>query len=205
MKKPVIIIGAGGHGKVALDILLASKIAVKGFVDDGKPAGTRINGYPVLGPIASLKKGMVAVLGIGDNGLRSDFYHRYHALGVLFEPAVHPRAVVSKFAHLEDGVVVMPGAVVNANAVLGTGVVINTGATVDHDCHLKSFCQIWPGAHLAGSVEVGELSYIGMGACVVQNKKIGDRAVIGAGAVVIADVPDDVTAVGVPARITQKK
>jgi maltose O-acetyltransferase len=35
---------------------------------------------------------------------------------------------------------------------------------------------------------------------VIEGRTIGDRCIIGAGAAVISDIPDDVTAVGVPAR-----
>ena len=61
--------------------------------------------------------------------------------------------------------------------------------------------DISPGAHLAGNVKVGELSHIGIGASVIQGVKIGRNVIIGAGAVVINDIPDSVTAVGVPARV----
>ena len=58
-----------------------------------------------------------------------------------------------------------------------------------------------PGTHLAGGVHVGFRSIIGIGSAVKQNVSIGSDVTIGAGAAVVHDLPDSVTAVGVPARV----
>jgi UDP-perosamine 4-acetyltransferase len=72
---------------------------------------------------------------------------------------------------------------------------------VDHDCLIETGAHIGPGSALAGNVEVGREAFLGAGTCVVPGVRIGCRAIIGAGSVVIRDIPDDVTAMGVPARI----
>lgn len=202
------IFGAGGHGKVVLDIFLSQQRAVLGFLD-GDPAkkGQKIRGREVLGGLEYLEGGKKAeiALGIGDNGTRFAIFEKIKALGCNAAQAIHSRAIVSEDVELGEGVVIMPGAVVNPGCVLEDGVVVNTGATVDHDCHLKRFCQIWPGAHLAGSIEVGEFSYIGTGASVIQNIKIGDNVMIGAGAAVVTDIGNSAVAVGVPARVIKER
>ena len=60
--------------------------------------------------------------------------------------------------------------------------------------------HICPDARLAGEVEVGDRSWIGIGASVIQQIRIGADVTVGAGAAVVCDLPDGVTAVGVPAR-----
>ncbi len=206
MKKKIIIVGAGGHGKVVLDILLEAGRPVLGFVDDD-PAkkGKKVLGYKVLGGVDVLSKGMSAALGIGDNRARGRVYDALLARGVKVESAIHPKAAVSRFAKLGPGVAVVAGAAVNPDAVLAEGVVVNTGAGVDHDCRLEKFCQIWPGAHLAGNVQVGAYAYVGTGASVVPGRRIGAGAVVGAGAAVVRDVPDGTTAAGVPAESLERK
>jgi len=64
--------------------------------------------------------------------------------------------------------------------------------------------HISPGAHLAGHVHVGTLTHIGIGASVIQRVKIGRNVIIGAGAAVIDNIPDNVTAVGVPAKVLKQ-
>lgn len=203
-KNSVVIFGAGGHGKVVHDILKEAGVAVAGFIDeDTSKKGRNINGLKVLGGWSFLKANpsLGVALGIGNNKVREEIYLKIKGMGLKAVTAVHPKAVLSKSAKIGEGSVVMPGAVVNANASLEEGVVVNTGASVDHDCRLERFCQIWPGAHLAGTVKIGEFSYVGTGASVIQNITIGRDVMIGAGAAVVSDIPDSVTAVGVPARI----
>jgi len=152
MTKPtkVIIWGAGGHGKVILDILAESKIPVLGFIDDDKKkVNQSINGCRILGNAAYLekiknKRAVKIALGIGNNEIRKTIFQKATALGFQVISAVHPRAVVSRHARLGRGVVVMAGAVINPSAILEDGAVVNTGASVDHDCYLEAFCHIWP-------------------------------------------------------------
>lgn len=208
MKDQIFIYGGGGHGKVVLDILLEAQQDVLGFIDDDlKKVGQKINGFPVLGDLAYVagNKPAKVVIAVGDNEIRKKLYDRAVQKGIGIANAIHPRAVVSKSATIGQGVVIMAGAVINPSVTIEDGVVVNTGATVDHDCCLKRFCHIWPGANLAGTVNIGELAYVGTGAAVIPNIKIGDHVMIGAGSVVIADVPADVTVVGVPTRIVKKR
>ncbi|MDD5618347.1 MAG: acetyltransferase [Candidatus Omnitrophica bacterium] len=203
-KNKIVIFGAGGHGKVILDILLEKKEKVLGFLDDDKnKIGLKINGYRVLGDLTYLKrkKSINLALGVGNNRIREMIYRKAKGLSINIISAIHPKAVVSKEAKIGRGVAIMAGAVVNTCVVIEDGAVVNTSASVDHDCHLGKFCQIWPGAHLAGNIKVGEFSYVGTGASVIQNITIGKNAMIGAGAVVIDNIADCVTVVGVPARI----
>ena len=206
-KDKVVIFGAGGHGKVILDILLESKANIAGFIDDDeKKTGQTIHGFEILGNWSYLrnKKSIKIALGIGNNKIRENIFKKAKSKGIKLYSAIHPKAVVSRQTKLGEGVVIMAGAVVNPGSILEDGVVVNTGATIDHDCCLKRFSHIWPGAHLAGTVHVGEFSYVGTGASVIQNIKIGSKVMVGAGAVVISNIPDGVTAVGVPAKIIKK-
>lgn len=203
-KDKIVIFGAGGHGKVVLDILMESGADILGFLDDDRSKiGRKIRGIKILGNFSDLDKKIPIklALGIGNNLVRFDIFKKAETLGINLVSAAHPKAIISKDVKIGQGVVIMPGAVINAGVIIEDGVVVNTGATVDHDCYLEKFCQIWPGAHLAGSVRVGEFSYVGTGASVIQNINIGKRTVIGAGAVIISDVSDKLTIVGNPGRI----
>jgi acetyltransferase EpsM len=94
----------------------------------------------------------------------------------------------------------MAGVIVNASVEIGNHCIINTAAVIEHDCTIKDYVHICPNATLAGNVTIGEGAQIGVGAKVIQGVKIGKWSIIGAGAVVTKDIPDNCTAVGIPAK-----
>jgi len=202
----VLILGAGGHGKVVADILQCQGIRVRGFLDDD-PAlwGTRQSGLSVFGPIDTYTQHGPGdlIVGVGSIAVRQEIVRRLgwraHA---RWCNAIHPRAIIAASARLGPGTMVAAGAVVNSDVVLGEHVIVNTGATVDHDCVIGDFAHIAPGVHLAGGVRIGRETLIGIGVTVIPQRCVGDVTVVGAGSVVIEDIPDGVTAAGVPARIS---
>ncbi len=207
----VIIVGAGGHGKVVLDILRAAgKDKPIGFVDaDASLVGTNIGGLPVLGlpnilPRLRQQKARGAIIAIGDNRTRLEYAGVLKEQGFELINAIHPTASIAPTATLGVNVVISAQATVCTEVTLGDSVIVNTAAVVDHECLVAPGVHVCPGAHLAGRVRVGEGSFIGLGANIIQCLTIGEFATIGAGAVVIVDVPDHATVVGVPARVIKK-
>jgi UDP-perosamine 4-acetyltransferase len=206
---PVIIVGAGGHGRVVADALRAAGFEVLGFTDPAESLhGALIDGLAVLGGDGVLDpyrlSGLELANGIGSVRVpdqRRAVQEGLAKAGWRFATVIHPGATVSPSARLESGVQVMAGAVVQPGAVLGTGSIVNTGAIVEHDCVVGSFCHVASGATLSGSVHLGAECHVGAGAVVIQGVRIGPRAVIGAGAVVIRDHPGSATLLGVPARV----
>ncbi len=206
MNQRLLIFGAGGHAKVVAEAAQLSGYDVAGFVDQSPDLRNAvILGIPVLGDGSILESSNWAdcdmIVAIGDNGLRATIANRLLAIGRRFVTVVHPASTISPSAILGEGTVVLAGAVINSSAVIGKHGIINTMASVDHDCTLADFVHISPGVHLAGDCHIGEMAHIGIGACVLPNLSVGPRSTIGAGAVVTRDIPDDVIAVGVPAKV----
>lgn len=205
----LLIAGAGGHGKVVADCAQQSRLwGAVAFLDDRFPELSSVLAWPVIGPLAVastlLHDYPYLVVALGDNELRVRLIRRYQAEGFKIPIVVHPTATVSAYASVSPGSVICPHAVVNAGTSLADGVIVNTGALIDHDCCIGTGVHVSPGAKLGGGVAVGDNSWIGMGATVLPRKTIGSGAVVGAGAVVTSDIPDAVTAMGVPARIVKK-
>jgi len=204
----VFVYGARGHGKVVADILLAeAHHDVLGFVDDDLSlSGSRVLGFQVIGGEAQLRsestKGSVGVvLGVGDNSIRKKLAERCKLLGLTIVTAIHPFATVSKAASVKDGTVVMAGAVINPCAELGFGVIVNSGAVIEHDVLIADYAHVSPNASMGGESRLGTLSHLGLGAIILPGVVVGSGTVIGAGAVVTRDMPANVVAMGVPARI----
>lgn len=137
----------------------------------------------------------------GDPCVRAALYRRAKLLGYRFPPIVHPSAVVAPTVTMGEAVYIGPQSCVNPQAALGKGSIVNSGAVVEHHCRCGAFSHIAPGAVLLGGAMVGENALIGAGAVVLGKVKIGKFARLGAGAVAIYDIPDDATAVGVPAKL----
>lgn len=205
----LIILGAGGHARVASETALAqgtfSKIA---FLDDYAHKSenqTTVLGWPLLGPLKRALEPSIleaypsALVGIGDASTRLFWLEQLSICGYALQPLIHPTAWVSPSASLGHGTVVFANATIQTNAAIGTGSILNTGCSVDHDVQLADGVHICPGARLAGGVLVGSRSWIGIGACVIQQVRIGADVTVGAGAAVVKDLPDGITAVGVPA------
>jgi UDP-perosamine 4-acetyltransferase len=206
----VVLIGAGGHGRVVLDILRAQGVhRPVGFLDaDPQLTGETVDGVPVLGQINLLPKLKAqkvkgAIVSIGDNRPRLSYAQKVRGCELELVNAIHPSSSISKSAKLGVNVVVCAGAVISTGAQVADGVIVNTSAVVDHECEIATGAHICPAAALAGRVRVGEEAFLGIGCKIIQCLRIGNRAIIGAGAVVLSDVPDEVTVVGVPARIVK--
>jgi UDP-perosamine 4-acetyltransferase len=208
----VLIVGAGGHGKVVLNILRAGgarKFKPAAFIDaDPSLHGTAIDGVEVVGgpnqlPKLRERKIRHAIVAIGDNRTRVQYARMLADAGFSLIRAIHPSASVAKTATIGENVVIAAGAVVCTDVTIGDSAIINTNAVVDHECAVGAGAHVCPGALLAGRVRLGELAFVGLGAKVIQCLTVGDRAIVGAGAVVLSDVPADATAVGVPARVVK--
>lgn len=202
----LLIIGAGGHGKVVADTAIEmeqwDEIA---YLDDRYPDISSTLCFSVIGKIGEIDlfqyKFPDVVVAIGNNELRVRLLQRIHESGFRIPAIVSPNSYISRYAEIGQGTVVFAQVAINVSVAIGDGCIINTGATIDHDCKLGTGVHISPGAHLAGGVRVGDYSWIATGANVIPGVTIGKNVVIGAGAVVINDVPDAVMVAGNPGKI----
>ena len=195
----LIIIGAGGHGKVIADAALKNGYTNICCVDDH--ATGDVMGFPIIGTTADvecLNDGNTDfVFGIGNNAIRKTIAEIHN---VNWVSIVHPSAQIGFDAEIGKGTVVMANAVVNVCAKIGEHCIINTGAIVEHDNVIENYAHISPNVALGGTVRIGSLTHVGIGATVKNNTEICSDCTIGAGAVVIKSIKEPGTYVGVPIR-----
>lgn len=199
MSKKLVIIGAGGHGKVIANIAKLNGYDEIIFLDDDT-SKTMCGLYPVVGTSKDINNYKLDdfIVGIGNNLIRrnitSQLLKDYYSVVTL----IHPTAVVDETVQIGQGSVVMANAAINADTIIGIGCIINTSSSVDHDCIIHDFVHVCPGSHVAGSVTIGDNTWIGIGSSVINNVTITNDCMIGAGAVVVKDLIQSGIYVGVP-------
>ncbi len=214
----ILILGAGGHGRVVLDILLAAArnrrdagrsrpIPAVGFLDNNADVhGRRIDGVSVLGAVDDLPRlaeqvgATQAIIAIGDNGVRRNLARWIDDCGLEPANAIHPTATLAHNARVGHNVVIAAGVVVCAHCQIGDSVILNTGCIIDHQTMIGEGVHVCPGVRIAGRVNVEAGTFVGIGATIIPRVTLGYESIIGAGAVVIEDVAPLATVVGVPAR-----
>jgi sugar O-acyltransferase (sialic acid O-acetyltransferase NeuD family) len=204
----ILVLGAGGHGQVVVDILLrmadaGADLTVAGYLDDNTALkGQRPLNVPILGRLsdrASVPHDAV-IVAVGNNHQRFRLATELAREGEAFALACHPRAVIAPDVTFGPGSMVCGGVVVNPGSVIGAHAILNTGCTVDHHNRIGDFAHIAPGVHLGGDVQVGQGTLVGIGSSILPQLSVGDWAIVGAGSVVTRNVPSRVTATGAPAR-----
>ncbi|MFP7483456.1 acetyltransferase [Priestia filamentosa] len=201
----LLILGAGGHGKVVSEIAqLMKQWDEIAFLDDREDI-SEVLGISIVGKLADLptlkSEYEYAFVAIGSNTARLKWTEKLKQHAFKIPILIHPSSTVSGKSTIGEGTVIMAGAVINTDVTIGRSCIINTASTIDHDCILQDGVHTSPGAHLGGTVKVGERTWICIGATIINNIDIGCDSVIAAGAVVTKDVPSNVLVAGVPAFI----
>jgi sugar O-acyltransferase (sialic acid O-acetyltransferase NeuD family) len=205
---PLVIVGAGGHGRETLDIVEAINARnptfdFLGFVDERVTDAPLVSARAtrIIGGLDALRDlDARYVIGIGRADGRRRIDQQLTQWGREPSVLIHPDATVGAIVTLGPGVVIAAGARITTNVFLGRHAHVNVNASVSHDCRLADYVTVSPGVTVSGGVSIGEGTLMGAGSTVIEGITIGAWATVGAGAVVVRDVDDRVTAVGVPAR-----
>jgi len=207
----VVIIGTGGFGREALDVLEAinqveTQYDILGFVTEPGYHEPRelINEKPVLGYFDWLehhKNEVRAICGVGAPAMRRRLIQQAEQLGVEFFSAVHPRTIQTRWVRMGAGSIITAGCILTNNITIGSHVHLNLDCTVGHDVVIEDFVTVSPGVHVSGNVRLEQGSFIGTGANLIEAITVGQWSVVGAGSVVVKDIPANTTAVGNPAKV----
>jgi len=204
--REILLIGAGGHGRVCADIATAAGYTIKGFYDANKQIGDDIFGPKViandLNELLDLfpPKSLDIAISIGENSTRERYFNRLKELNYDIVSLFHPSAIISDSASIEIGTVIMPRVVVQPNVTVNKYCILNTACIVGRDSVLAKGVHICPGVVLEHSVDCGENTLICTRATVLSRVQIHANAIVGAGSLVQEDVPEARTVVGVPSN-----
>ena len=197
----LLVLGAGGHGRVVADAALRSGRWLGLSATDRDAArcsGELLPGVGLAAPALALPGAAAVHIAIGNAQSRAA---EAHTVGVgRLATVVHPDATLSPHAQIGAGCFLAARSVVAPRARLGACVIVNHGAVVDHDVEVGGYSHVAPNATLGGGARVGSRVLVGSGTSVLPGVSICDDTVIGAGSVVIANIAEPGLYAGAPAR-----
>jgi sugar O-acyltransferase (sialic acid O-acetyltransferase NeuD family) len=199
----LLIIGAGGHGKVVADVAMKMNTwkSIQ-FLDDNQEL-KRVLGLEVIGKVEDALKYVhdyQFIVAIGDNSLRERIQLNLTMAQAKLALLVHPDAIIGKQVEIGKGTVVMAGVIINSCTHVGSGCIINTGSIIEHDNIIEDYVHVSPGVITGGTVRIGKGTWLGLGSKIINNVSIAGDCIVGAGAVVIEDIINRGLYVGIPAK-----
>jgi acetyltransferase EpsM len=205
-KKPILIIGSGGHSRVVIDIAISIGFNIIGVIDINYNNNDEENifDFPVIGGVSKIDNfdpiSTEIALAIGNTELRSDYFSNLQNSGYKIVSLISPLSHVSNHVQIGNGVLINTGAIINAGVTVNDNVIINTGAIIEHEVIIGKNTHVGPGVKIGGRVKIGNNSFVGIGSTIKDYINIGDNAQIGAGSVIIRDVESNTIVYGVPGK-----
>lgn len=191
MKRPLILIGGGGHCKSVIEVAESAGYEIKGILDMPDEVGKDVlPGHKVIGTDDEIPQYVeecdfiITVGFIKNPALRIKLYNKVKAAGGRLATIIASTAHVSKYAELGEGTVIMHQAFVNAGAKIGDNCIINTFVNIEHDAEVGNQCHISTGTMVNGECKIGENCFIGSQAVCANCIEIASDIIVGAGSVV---------------------
>lgn len=206
----MLIIGAKGFAKEVLEVCHQNnELQNLVFYDDvnSDMRDLLYNQFPVLKNIDQAKDYFENTdnrftIGIGNPQLRKMLYEKFSSIGGKLTSTLSPRAAVGSYGvRIGDGVNILDGAKISNDVNIGIGSMIYYDSILTHDCSIGNFVEVSPNVKVLGRATVDDFSSLGSGSIILPDIKIGKNVIIGAGSVVTKDIPDNCTAVGIPAKV----
>lgn len=171
MNNNLLIIGAGGHGRVVREAAEALKIYNKiDFLDD--------NSELAIGKFEEYEKVIdeykYAFVALGNPELRSIWFEKLSKLYSI-PTIIHPTAYVSPSAQIGTGCYVGAKAVINTRVVIKNGCIIGIGALIDHDSVVEEYSYINTGAIVKAGSKVDRFTKVDEGKVYFRQKNINEN------------------------------
>ena len=188
--KNLILLGGGGHCKSVIDVAESAGYTILGILDKPEEVGKKVLSYQVIGTDDDIDKYVdiaefvITVGQIKSSTVRRQIAERVEKAGGRFATIIAPDAVVSKYATIGQGTVILHHCVVNADARIGSNCIINTMVNIEHDVEIGDFCHISTGTMVNGTVKIGSDTFVGSGSIIYNNIEIPGCSIIPAGTTV---------------------
>ena len=176
----LIIVGAGGLGRMVLETALSFKYDCA-FLDDNESL-KEVCGVKVLGKISTLPNHInsfkYCVCAIGNNKLRERYDLIARSLGYKVPNIINKTAYVSPFAKIGTGVILLNNVCVQNGAIIGNGVVITANSEIHHDCEIGDYSLIYSCSSIRTFSKIGKRVKIGSTVTISNNAVVLDDQII---------------------------
>jgi len=180
MKEKLLVVGAGGLGRVTVEHSV--KYYDCAFVDDAYEVGTEFCGVKIVGGTNKLnylfgeyKKLIVA---IGDNKLREKILLEAKNIGYEFPNITCENVYISRFAKIGAGCVLLNNVVIQNGSVVGDGVILNPGVEIHHDSEIGDTCLIYSNSVVRTMARLGNRVKLGSNVTISNNVVLVDDSVV---------------------------
>ncbi|WP_448546974.1 acetyltransferase [Thalassotalea fusca] len=199
----LVILGAGGHGRVVADCASATgKYQDIVFLDDCLPQRSQNAHWSIVDTPDNWQKYRAQsefVVAFGQNALRKKYTQEIANEDGQLATIIHPSAVISNQVNIGKGSVIFANVTVNFGVTIGDGCILNTACSIDHDCHVHDYVHISPQVAIAGGVTIETMSWLGINSTVIECLTLASGTQTGAGAVIVNDTQPNTLYLGVPA------
>lgn len=208
-KTGVYILGIGRNTVTIMDLVEDCGYEISGLLHYSHDRiGEEYFGHSISGCFEDILandslEGLQFVLSMGNLSIRKEIYETIIKKGGTIPTLIHPSCVISQRCKIGNGVQIMPGSIVQGDSSIGDNTVITVNTVIAHSAHVGAHCLISGNVMIGAYSTVKDMTHIGQGSTVVSGKvnTIGNKCILGAGAVLVDDLPDNVIAVGIPAKI----
>lgn len=206
----MLIIGAKGFAKEVLEVVHQNNDLEKlVFYDDVNEDvhGLLYEKFPILKHLEDAENYFTTTdkkftIGIGNPILREKVYEKFIAIGGEFTSVVSCHSEIGSYGiSIGDGCIIMGGVRISNDVKIGKGTMVYYNSVITHDVEIGKFAELSPNVSILGRAKIGNYTHIATGAIVFPDVKIGNNVIVGAGSLVTRDLPDNCTAVGIPAKI----
>lgn len=210
-----MVLGIYGYGGLGREIyIIAKKIDALErrweriiFVDDAEIKETKDPRHAVYSfeeAKERYREDLELVIGVGEPAVRELLYNKVKADGLRVATLIHPGVYIDETTEIGEGVVICEGCTVTCNVRIAENTYVQPHSMIGHDICIGKHCVISANTEIGGANVIGDRVYLGFLSGTKEGITIGSDTICSAGAIVFRSLPDNVIAVGNPARIMKR-